>query len=79
MGRSRTAPEIRDAVREQCTQFPDEYFRAIDVQRGYPEAFVDADLDEPDPVVRGRTSAWTAAFVLSARASECVRLVSSTI
>ena len=35
-------PEIRDAVRELCTQFPDEYFRAIDAQRGYPEAFVDA-------------------------------------
>ena len=35
-------PEIRDAVRELYTQFPDEYFRAIDAQRGYPEAFVDA-------------------------------------
>ncbi len=34
--------EIRDAVRHICAQFPDEYFRKIDEQRGYPEAFVDA-------------------------------------
>jgi acyl-CoA dehydrogenase len=34
--------EIRDAVRALCTQFPDEYFRKIDEQRGYPEAFVNA-------------------------------------
>ena len=34
--------EIRDAVRQLCRQFPDAYFRAIDAQRGYPEAFVDA-------------------------------------
>jgi acyl-CoA dehydrogenase len=34
--------EIRDAVRQLCKQFPDEYFRKIDEQRGYPEEFVDA-------------------------------------
>jgi acyl-CoA dehydrogenase len=34
--------DIRDAVRDLCTQFPAEYFRKIDEQRGYPEAFVDA-------------------------------------
>lgn len=34
--------EIRDAVRHICAQFPDEYFRKIDEQRGYPETFVDA-------------------------------------
>ncbi len=34
--------EIRDAVRQLCLQFPDEYFRKIDAQRAYPEAFVDA-------------------------------------
>jgi len=42
----KTAPdqyqEIRDAVRALCTQYPDEYHRRIDEQRGYPEAFVDA-------------------------------------
>jgi len=34
--------EIRDAVRALCAEFPDEYHRKIDEQRGYPEAFVDA-------------------------------------
>ena len=34
--------DIRNAVRALCAAYPDEYFRAIDAQRGYPEAFVDA-------------------------------------
>jgi acyl-CoA dehydrogenase len=34
--------EIREAVRQLCSQFPDEYFRRVDEQRGYPEQFVDA-------------------------------------
>ena len=34
--------EIRDAVRQLCKQYPDEYFRKIDEQRAYPEEFVDA-------------------------------------
>ncbi|SBT09087.1 Acyl-CoA dehydrogenase domain protein [Candidatus Accumulibacter aalborgensis] len=34
--------EIREAIRDLCRQFPDEYFRAIDAQRAYPEAFVAA-------------------------------------
>jgi acyl-CoA dehydrogenase len=34
--------EIRDAVRQLCAEFPDEYHRRIDAARGYPEAFVDA-------------------------------------
>jgi len=34
--------EIRDAVRGLCAEFPDEYFRKIDEQRGYPDTFVDA-------------------------------------
>src|SRR5512141_784231 len=34
--------DIRDAVRDLCAKFPGEYFRKIDEQRGYPEAFVDA-------------------------------------
>jgi acyl-CoA dehydrogenase len=34
--------EIRDAVRQLCKQFPDEYHRKIDEQRGYPEEFVQA-------------------------------------
>ena len=34
--------DIRDAVRALCAGFPAEYFRKIDEERGYPEAFVDA-------------------------------------
>jgi len=34
--------DIRDAVRALCAEFPGEYFRKIDEERGYPEAFVDA-------------------------------------
>src|SRR6516164_351054 len=34
--------EIREAVRDLCAQFPSEYFRKVDEERGYPEAFVDA-------------------------------------
>ena len=34
--------DIRDAVRQLCKQYPDAYFRKIDEQRAYPEAFVDA-------------------------------------
>ena len=34
--------DIRDAVRALCAEFPDEYFRRVDEQRAYPEAFVEA-------------------------------------
>jgi acyl-CoA dehydrogenase len=34
--------DIRDAVRNLCAAFPADYFRSIDEQRGYPEAFVEA-------------------------------------
>ncbi|CAO3377383.1 acyl-CoA dehydrogenase family protein [Azospirillum argentinense] len=34
--------EIRDAVRALCAEFPSEYHRRIDEERGYPEEFVDA-------------------------------------
>ena len=34
--------EIRDAVRDLCSNFPADYHRKIDEERGYPEAFVDA-------------------------------------
>lgn len=34
--------DLRDAVRALCAEFPDEYFRRVDEQRAYPEAFVDA-------------------------------------
>ncbi|MCP5283474.1 MAG: acyl-CoA/acyl-ACP dehydrogenase [Burkholderiaceae bacterium] len=41
MGDDRHA-EIRDGVRALCAEFPAEYHRRVDEQRGYPEAFVDA-------------------------------------
>lgn len=34
--------ELREAVRDLCARFPDEYHRKVDEQRAYPEAFVDA-------------------------------------
>jgi acyl-CoA dehydrogenase len=39
---AQTHPEIRDAVRALCAQYPDAYFRNIDQERGYPEDFVNA-------------------------------------
>lgn len=35
-------PEIRDAVRALVREFGDSYFREVDDQRAYPEAFVEA-------------------------------------
>ena len=35
-------PDIRDAVRALCAQFPDEYHRKVDAERRYPEEFVAA-------------------------------------
>ncbi|MGQ3488130.1 acyl-CoA dehydrogenase family protein [uncultured Roseovarius sp.] len=34
--------DIRDGVQALCAQFPAEYHRKVDEERGYPEAFVDA-------------------------------------
>jgi acyl-CoA dehydrogenase len=34
--------DLRDAIRALCAQFPPEYFRRVDEERGYPEAFVTA-------------------------------------
>ena len=34
--------ELRDGVRALCAEFPGEYHRRIDAERGYPEEFVDA-------------------------------------
>jgi acyl-CoA dehydrogenase len=35
-------PEIRNGVRALCADFPPEYHRRIDAERGYPQAFVEA-------------------------------------
>jgi acyl-CoA dehydrogenase len=34
--------EIRSGIRALCTAFPDEYFRQLDAERGYPDEFVAA-------------------------------------
>ncbi len=39
---SKNYPEIRDAVAKLCSQFPGEYWRALDDSRTYPTAFVKA-------------------------------------
>jgi len=39
---SATHCELRDAVRDLCRAFPDEYFRRVDAAREYPAEFVDA-------------------------------------
>lgn len=35
-------PEIREGVRALCADFPAEYHRQVDAERGYPTAFVEA-------------------------------------
>jgi acyl-CoA dehydrogenase len=42
MRRSADYEEIRGGVRALCAQFPDEYFRKVDAERGYPSEFVAA-------------------------------------
>jgi acyl-CoA dehydrogenase len=42
MYQQNTYEDIRDAVRALCSEFPSEYFRKIDEERGYPEQFVNA-------------------------------------
>jgi acyl-CoA dehydrogenase len=37
--------ELRDAVRELCGRFPDEYFREVDSRRAYPDQFVDVLME----------------------------------
>lgn len=34
--------QLRSAVRELCSQFPDEYWREVDQKKEYPQAFVNA-------------------------------------
>ena len=40
-----TWPEIREAVRRLCTNYPGDYWRELDRNREYPEAFVKALTD----------------------------------
>ncbi|AMN46192.1 acyl-CoA dehydrogenase [Steroidobacter denitrificans] len=40
--RTENYADIRDAVRDLCTAFPDEYFRRKEAEQAYPEEFVQA-------------------------------------
>jgi acyl-CoA dehydrogenase len=42
MRRATDYEEIRSGVHALCAQFPDEYFRKVDAERGYPSEFVAA-------------------------------------
>ena len=42
MTQDRSYTDIRDAVRNLCKEFPDEYHRKVDHQRAYPDEFVKA-------------------------------------
>ena len=48
-----TFEEIREGVRALCAEFPDPYWRALDHERAYPDAFVDALT----------TAGWMAALI----------------
>jgi len=37
-----TYPEIREAVAKLCARFPGSYWRGLDRDMAYPQAFVDA-------------------------------------
>lgn len=45
MGPDEDYSDIRDAVRKLCGQFPDEYWRKLDRERGYPSEFVQSLSD----------------------------------
>ena len=45
--------DIRDAIRDLCNEFPAEYLRKIDEDRGYPIEFVKALTD----------AGWVAALI----------------
>jgi len=69
-------PDLRDAVRALCSQFPDEYHRKVDEQRAYPESFVDALTragPEPASVTLRSKAATFFAAALRSRAPPTVR------
>jgi alkylation response protein AidB-like acyl-CoA dehydrogenase len=42
VAKQETFPEIREAVRRLCAEFPGKYWHRLDADRAYPEAFVQA-------------------------------------
>src|SRR5260221_12165054 len=61
--------ELRDAVRALCNTFPGEYWRKIDAERGYPEAFVSALTD----------AGWLAALIPEEYGGSGLTLVEASV
>ena len=61
--------DIRDGVRAVCAQFPDEYHRKIDHERGYPEEFVAALTRE----------GWMAALIPEAYGGSGLSLTAASV
>lgn len=61
--------DIRDGVRAVCAQFPDEYHRKVDHERGYPEEFVQALTRE----------GWMAALIPEAYGGSGLSLTAASV
>jgi acyl-CoA dehydrogenase len=61
--------DIRDAIRDLCAQFPDEYHREVDERRGYPEEFVDALTK----------AGWLAALIPTEYGGSCLGLAEASV
>src|SRR5258706_9710170 len=61
--------ELRDAVRALCNTFPGEYWRKVDAERGYPEAFVSALTD----------AGWLAALIPEEYGGSGLTLVEASV
>jgi len=60
---------LRDALRELCARFPDEYFRDLDARRAYPERFVDALME----------AGWLAAMIPETYGGSGLGLVAASV
>jgi acyl-CoA dehydrogenase len=61
--------ELREALRALCAEFDDAYWRKVDAERGYPEAFVDA-------LTR---AGWLAAMIPSEYGGSALGLAEATV
>jgi acyl-CoA dehydrogenase len=61
--------DIRDAVRQLCSQYPDAYFREVDAQKAYPAQFVDALMQ----------AGWLAAMIPEAYGGTGLGLTAATV
>src|SRR3984885_7697195 len=61
--------DIREAVRDLCSNFPAEYFRKVDEERAYPETFVQALTD----------AGWLAALIPQAYGGSGLGLTEASV